>query len=734
MAHRRLAIALPMRHIFRFLLLALSAAAQQPPQPRPKIGIALEGGGALGLAHIGVLEWFDEHHIPIDYVAGTSMGGLVGGLYSIGMRPSEIRELVSKIDWRQTLAGQVPFEALSYRRKEDRRAFQNRLEFGLRNGFNLPSALTSDKDVTFLLDRETVPYSGLKTFDDLPTPFRCVAVDLATGEAFVFKDGSLGEALRATMSLPAVFAPVRRGGHLFADGGLMNNLPVDVVRRMGADIVVAVNLNPSPFQPHDNQSMFSVLNRSIDVMIAANEAHSLEKADLVVSVDLKGFSSSNFTAAEKIIPQGYEGASRKAALLARLSVGDQEWQEYVAAREGRRIRSVPVPQFVQIAGSQSPESLEIEKAFADNVGEPFDASRLERDVDLVAGRGRYYGFSYRMTELNGRQGLLLEPHEKEYAPPFLNIGFLVDGSQVENVRVSVDARITALDVGGAGSEWRTDMSAGSIWGLSSEYYRPLTAGNKWFVAPRASATSNPFDLYQRTTELAQYRVRQVGGGLDFGYAIDRFSEVRVGYDGGYLQTSLQIGSPVLATPAGRVGTTSIRYEVDHLDSAVVPRTGQVFRWRTQWEDANPGASHGFPLDEISVGVIRPVSGPGSVYMQAFGGTTFGYRQTGIPQFFLGGAARLTAYGNNELRTDQYWLGRLGYLHQLFRLPPLLGNRVFANVAYEFADAYGAPGASRFPTDGSIGLVIETVLGPLVFGGSYGDTGHHKVWFQLGRFF
>jgi NTE family protein len=731
---RQLVIAVPTRPLALLAFLAWGASAQEPAKPRPKIGVALEGGGALGFAHIGLLEWFDEHRIPIDYIAGTSMGGLVGGLYSMGMRPAEIRRLISNIDWHKTLEGQVPFESLSYRRKEDRRAFQNRLEFGLRDGFNLPAGLTSDKNITFLLDRETLPYSSLKSFDELPTPFRCVATDLVSGKSFVFKDGPLGDALRATMSLPLVFAPVRRGGSLYADGGLLDNLPVNVVKGMGADIIIAVYLNSDPFKPQKNQSMLSVLNRSISVMIAANELHSLEMADLVISVDLHGFTSSEFTAGEKIIPRGYDAADHKSSLLTRLSLNEPAWQQYVAARDSRRIQSIPKPEFVQVAGADNRLSPEIEKTFADNVDKPFDAKRIERDIDLAAGRGRFSGFSYRMTELNGRQGLLVEPHEREDAPPFLNVGFLIDGSQVENVRFTANARITALDVAGLGSEWRTDLSAGSTWGLSSEFYKPLRAGTKWFISPRAGATSNPFDLYDRTIDLAQYRVRQIGAGLDFGYAIDRFSQIRVGYEAGYLQTSLQTGDPVLATPAGRVGITSMRYELDHLDSAIVPRNGQSLTWRTQWDDASPGARRGFPLSEMGGSVVRPVSARASVYLQAFGGTTYGYQQTGIPQFFLGGPARLSAYGTNELRTDQYVLGRLGYLYELFRLPPMLGNRVYATAAYEFADAFAAPGASRFPTDGSVALAIETVLGPLVLGGSLGDTGHHKVWFQLGRFF
>ena len=263
---------------------------------RPKIGVVLEGGGALGLAHIGVLRWFEEHRIPIDYLAGTSMGGLVGGMYATGMRANELRDLVSAIDWGEILDGQTPYRAHSFRRKEDERAFQNSLEFGLRGGFNAPGGLSSGQRVTYLLNRVTLPYSDLKSFDNLPIPFRCVATDLGSGKQHVFESGSLGEALRATMSLPAIFTPITNQKSIWVDGGLLNNLPVDVVKKMGADIVIAVYLNPSPFSPETKRSMFAVMNRSIGVMIEANE--------------LQGRGDRHVVA---LIGQGFRGSDKKVA-------------------------------------------------------------------------------------------------------------------------------------------------------------------------------------------------------------------------------------------------------------------------------------------------------------------------------------------------------------------------------------------------------------------------------------
>jgi len=228
-------------------------------RPRPKIGVALEGGGALGLAHIGVLQWFEEHRIPVDYIAGTSMGGLVGGFYATGRSPKELQHLVSQQNWDVIIGGLTPYQDLSYRRKEDARDYPTYFQLGLKRGISLPSALNAGHQIGLLIDRETLSYAGVKSFDDLPIPYRCVATDLVSGKEVVFKEGSLSLAMRASMSIPGVFKPVRDGDQVLVDGGLVANLPTEVVRQMGADIVIAVHLDIAPVKADEIQSFFSVL-------------------------------------------------------------------------------------------------------------------------------------------------------------------------------------------------------------------------------------------------------------------------------------------------------------------------------------------------------------------------------------------------------------------------------------------------------------------------------------------
>jgi NTE family protein len=317
-----------------------TAATPQPAKHRLKIGVALEGGGALGLAHVGVLQWFDEHHIPIDYVAGTSMGGLVGGFYATGMSTADLRQLIEHTNWDLMLSGQTDYQDLSFRRKEDQRAYPNVILLGLRNGLSIPAGLNAGHQIGQLIDRETLPYYALTSFDNLPVPFRCVATDLVSGKAVVFQNGPLSEALRASMSIPGAFTPVYAGKQVFVDGGLLNSLPTDVARQMGADIVIAVHLETQAVEPKDLKSLFSVLQQSVRVVVGESELRGLAHADIVVSVPLQAYDSTDYTKNHEIMQKGYDAAGDKSKMLGPFALDDPGWQEY---EQERALANVPQP-------------------------------------------------------------------------------------------------------------------------------------------------------------------------------------------------------------------------------------------------------------------------------------------------------------------------------------------------------------------------------------------------------
>jgi NTE family protein len=705
------------------------------PKSRPTIGVALEGGGALGQAHIGVLKWFEEHHIPIDYLAGTSMGGLVGGLYATGRSADQLHEIVKSADWGLLLGGQTPYQDLTFRRKEDAREIPNSIQIGLKNGATLPPGLNSGHQVNLLIDRETLPFSTIQSFDELPIPFRCVSTEIVSGKAYIFYNGSLSDAMRATMSIPGVFAPVRRDNQIFVDGGLVDNLPTDVVRQMGADVVIGVHLQIAAVAAQEIQSAFSILGRSVALVIAATEIRGMAGADLIVKADVEKYSATDYEKTDELVKIGYQAAEEKAQILKVYALNDQDWAEYIREKDSRIRTKVGVPQFVTIEGVTGEAAVNVKKFLAPLVGHPIDQAAMEQLFTRLTGVGRYDSITYDMIRKGDQEGLLIRIHEKSYAPPTLRPGIVIDGTQTDDVSFTAGARLTFMDVAGFRSEWRTDFQFGQTYGIATDLYRPFQPLGKWFADPFLNASQYTFLVYKKSDPRADYRIDDVLGGLDIGYAINRFSEIRVGYGLGYNNKDLRLGTPDFASTNGRVGALHMRYVLDHTNEAVIPTRGYYVQSNFYYYDAYPDATEAFPSLATTIQFFQPVLHSDSIFLIASGGSTFGYRNTGDPQFFLGGVGRLTAYGLNELLGDQYFVGRAGYLREIATLPPFVGKSVYLIGYGEVGKMYGDPfGAPRLSGDGAAGLIADTAFGPVFIGGSVGDTGHHKWFFQLGRVF
>ncbi len=743
--------------LYRYLLVAVLAfvslpccAQQDPPQPltnnpvspeskplpksRPTIGVALEGGGALGEAHVGVLKWFEDHHVPIDYLAGTSMGGLVGGLYATGRTADQLQDLLRAADWMLLLGGNTPYGDLAFRRKEDARDIPNAIEIGLKHGARLPPGLNSGHQVNLLIDRETLPYSTVQSFDDLPIPFRCVSTELVSGKAYVFRNGSLSDAMRATMSIPAVFAPVRHGNQIFVDGGLVDNLPTDVVRKMGADVVIGVHLQISPVSAKEIQSAFSILGRSVELVIAETEIRGMAAADLIVTAHVEKYTTMEYEKTDELVRLGYEAAEEKAQILKPYALDDKAWAEYLRDKNSRIRTKIGVPQFVKIEGVTGESAVNVQKFLAPLVGEPIDQGALEQLLNRLSGIGRYDSIAYDIVRQDDKDGLLIRIQEKGYAPPTLQPGVVVDGTQTNNVTFTAGARLTFMDVAGFRSEWRTDFQFGQTYGIASDLYRPFQPLGKWFFDPFVNTSQYTFWIYKKNNPQADYRIDQVLGGVDVGYAINRFSEVRAGYGIGYNNADLRLGTPDFASTNGRVGAFHMRYVLDHTNEPVIPTRGYYIQSNFYYYDTYPDATEAFPSLTATVQYFRPID-RNCIFVTGTGGSTFGYRNTGIPQFFLGGVGRLTAYGLNELLGNQYFVGRVGYLREVATLPPFVGRNVYLVGYGEVGKMYGDPfGAPRLSGDGAAGLIADTAFGPIFIGGSVGDTGHRKWFFQLGRVF
>ncbi len=369
------------------------------PSPRPKIGLVLSGGGARGFAHIGVIKVLEENRIPVDYVAGASMGALVGALYATGRSPDEMEKLVESLDWGKLLEGRPRLNDLTYRRKEDRRNLPGAITLGGKDArsLRLPSSLNPGHEIGLVLDRLMLPYGDNTDFDTLPISFRCVATDLVGAETIVLKDGSLAQALRATMAIPAIFGPIEINGKVLADGGILNNIPTDVAKAMGADIILVVNIETEIGDRSSLQDLIGVLGQTFYVATVENSRRSLRQADIIVAPDLKSYSTFDFSSGKEIVTLGYEGAQAKIALLKGLQLNDADWQEHVAARRARVLPSVqPRPDFVAIEGTQDQSAEKrIEKGLDRKYEDkPLDEEALAADLTKLTGTERFDNLGY----------------------------------------------------------------------------------------------------------------------------------------------------------------------------------------------------------------------------------------------------------------------------------------------------------------------------------------------------
>lgn len=712
------------------LFLLLSAPAGAEPE-RPRIGLALGGGGARGLAHIGVLKWLEEHHVPVDFVAGTSIGGLAGALYATGRSVEEMEQFVSSIDWNLRLAPDLRYRALAFRRKEDRREFPSQLDLGFKEGLlHLPPSLNNGHEVGLLLDRIAFPYSRIQSFDELPTPFRCVATDLVSGRAVVFDQGSLSQALRATMAIPGVFPPVRSEGRVLVDGGLLNNLPVDVARQMGADIVIAVNLSTGNPSAGELTSLADFLSRSIDVVIQQNVRRQERQADVVIRPQVQELGMLEFGEVEAPFQKGYEAAAGKSQELEAYALTPEEWEKFRRSRDLRR--RTPRIEFsgVRVEGA-APEDVDwVQRSLRGLQNGFLDVETVEEELTRLAGGGRYLSAGYAESPGNP-EDLLINLDQKPHGPPFLRPLVGVNGWRLGDVNFTIGGRLTFYDVAGVDSEWRTDLAFGNRTLAATEFFQPLGAKG-FFVAPRAFADREIQFLIEDADRVAEFNVTRLGGGLDLGYLLGRNGELRFGYEYGWEKGSIGIGDPRLPDVSGPASAVRSLLFLDYTDSATLPTEGFRLDFRNNWRLQSAGSLSKFAQTEADMFLGRKLRGRWSGFLQLRGGTSYQDQTPQPNKFTLGGPRALGALGLGELRGSHLVYVSAGALRLLSETPTGFLTRLHAGFWYETGDAFDH--RLNLFHNASAGLAGETKIGILLLGVSAGEGGRSRAYFSLGRIF
>jgi NTE family protein len=715
------------------VLLALGAVAAHGEEPaRPRVGLALGGGSAKGFVHVGVLRWLEEHRVPVDAIAGTSMGALIGGAYATGMSAAEIQELLRSADWDLILRPDIPYRLMSFRRKEDDRDYAVKLEAGLRHGFRLQSGLNSGHRIGLMLSRIALPYSLVESFDDLAIPFRCVATDLEKGGVVVLERGPLGPALRASMAMPGTFDPVRLSGRLLSDGGILNNIPVDVARAMGADVVIAVRMG-LPEQDRPPETIGAVANRAIELMMEDLAEPRLRQADVVVVAELEGLKSSDYRRSDELADRGYAAAEAQAEALRRYALDADAWAEHTRALRERRRPSAGPFTFVEVTGVSDAAAAQLASRLAPNLERAPDPALIEADLDRVIGLGRYASAMYDRRRRGDQEGLGVEIRDKSYAPPLVKFSLDLDNEN-KDVNLTLGTRITAMDVTSPGSEWRVDASLGSTLRFASELMQPLGGSGPLsrgaFVAPRALYARTSENLYADDDEIQAIDSRQrLGGGLDLGWIFGRSTQLRAGYAAAYVKNVRRVGE--LPTPgSGAEQAARIRVDYDGQDRAYFPGRGVRFSSTAAWMLEAPDAAGDFGTAEAAVSVAWRLARRHYASLYAEGGASFGETPPIAYQFRLGGPFRVGALPPNGLRGPNLLLAGAGYRTSLGRLPVLLGDRLYLTALLEVGSVFDELRGARFEPSLTGGLAADTFFGPVFVGASAGN-GRVRAYFLVG---
>ena len=712
------------------------------PQKRPTVGLVLSGGGARGFAHIGVLKVLEANRIPVDYIGGASMGALIGALYAMGKSPAEMERLVGTLNWEQLLQPSTSVENLSFRRKEDRRNIPAPVTLkGKPNDLKLPNALNSGHEIGLLIDRLTLPYASIGSFDDLPIPFRAVGTDMVNGNSVTLENGSLSRALRATMSIPGVFSPVEVDGRILADGGLVNNIPTDVVKAMGADILIVVNIETQLGSRESLESLPGVLAQTINISTLDNSRRNLRQADFIIAPDLENYSLTSFADGAKIIELGFKGAEQKVVLLKGLALDEADWQAHLENRRRRALPDIPpVPTFVAIDGSDADAERTIREKLGDKyLNRPLDAANqdaLARDLSDLKGTGRFDALDYGLTNRNGATGLLIRSGqigETPSKPTRLELGIDVNSVESDTVNFNFIARLTFFDIGRSGTEWRNDLRLGSNNYLATEYFRPL-GKTRFFIAPRASFERRRIAIFAESNRIAEYLSQNIQAGIDIGYSFNPQSELRAGYTIGYQNVSRRIGDPLLPNLKGGYNAFGLRYVYDGLDKAQISTRGILSRNTLDYYFDGPGTDGAFTQAETRNFSFNAFGKRNTLIAFGGGGTTFGGTPSPIRQFTLGGPFRLGGYGYDEFRANNYIQGGFGILHNPEFFPSFLGGKTYLGAWYEAGSAFEKFTDARFRQSVTGGAIVETPFGPVFVGGSVNASGRGRFYFSFGRLF
>jgi len=715
------------------------AAETTPPiaaATAPRIGLALSGGGARGLAHVGVLKVLEELRVPIHCVTGTSMGAIVGGTFAAGRPPAELEKIVLAADWKEVFRDQPPRDEIAVRRKIDDYKTLFKPEFGVKDGgLALPKGVIAGVSIESFFRVLATPAFGISDFRKLPIPFLAMATDIETGESVVLDHGAIAQAMRASMSVPGAIAPVEIDGRLLVDGGIANNLPIDEARKLCADVVIAVNISTPPLKRNEITSALSIAAQLVNFLgkqSVDDQLKRLGKQDVLITPDLGDISATTFERSADAIRIGEQATRAMADSLKRYSLPPEQYATLRTTQiaESKTLGTVDDIRFEGLDRT-NPEVLRA--LVATNPGEPLSEEKIGTDLRRIFGRGEYESISYHIGGDGGPRALVIEPKEKSWGPDYLKFGLgLASDFHGDNAfNVLVQYRSTWLNR--LGGEWLTEAQIGQDTSLFSEFYQPVAASGRWFVAPYGKVGQRTRSIFQGDDKVAEYLARVGQAGFDGGAVLGTWGQLRVGPVWSRVDASVDTGSPVL--PSVKETTAGMRATlfIDQTDRAFFPTRGFAAGGSAYAATTSLGSALNYQRLE---GFVRGAWSWGSHTLSyaLSGGTDLGSDMPAYESYTLGGPLRLSGYRIDQFAGRKFAFGRLAYYNRVVSLPEVLGSGVFAGTSLEVGrmtdrfDSLPSPGTLW---SGSVFLGADTAAGPAYLGVGLGQAGNWAMYLLVG---
>ncbi|HET7033182.1 MAG TPA: patatin-like phospholipase family protein [Casimicrobiaceae bacterium] len=723
---------------------AIPATSTATPAPgiarRPRIGVVLSGGGARGLTHIGVLKVLDELHVPVDYITATSMGAIVGGLYASGMSASEMEQVMTSVPWPSLFSDQPPRRELSVRRKREEALYTIPLELGFQDfSFKLATGALSGQNLEMLLHSLTLREDDIGSFDNLPIPFRAVATNLVNGKELVFDSGPLYIAMRGSMSVPGIFAPLDLDGKMLGDGGLVNNLPVDIVKAMGAEVVIAVNIGTPLMTREQLSSFLGVAQQSINILTEQNVRAQLAlltpPRDVLISPDLGDLTAADFSKGERFIALGEKAARVAAEALSRYALPADEYAAYRAA-----LQRQPAPvdtglEFAGIRGTETTNPKVLEAQVGLEPGAKVDLPTAQIDIATLYGRGDFARIDYELIGPPTQHGIQFVVAEKPWGPDSMvfGVGFSSD-TQGENT-FGLRMRYKRTWLNSLGGEWINDFVVGTTNSVRSELYQPLTLSQTLFLAPYVGIGTTTENIFSQGVKVAEYRVLDERAGVDIGYAFGNWGDLRVGPV--YVH---QRGDPSIAPPTFPVTKLdewglALLARIDTQDNAFFPRHGlratfEGFSGTQRQQDIDRRLKRA----ELDVHQSIPFGEEDAINLGLRLAGSNRFDPTLLTNFRLGGFLEISGLRYQELQGSYLGRARAVYLHRTGSLP-VFGNTYYLGGSLEIGNVWQERSAISFGDTykaGSLFFAADTPFGPFYIAWGHTTRGNSTWYLLLGR--